>query len=198
MIMSRLLLCLLILTLSGCAASPTRPTASPSADRNGAESQPERAAAPPPAPATTFDREKHADDELLIYARRFGELSADSQKKEQSQVMQALGRNKKDTFNRLKAAVIYSLPGSRYRDNARALALLAELQRDKSLEDDIGALVALLKDFVEDRQRLEDNAAKLSQKTKDEQHRADELQQKLDALKNIEKTLIDRGQGTKK
>ena len=38
----------------------------------------------------------------------------------------------------------------------------------------------------------------LNQRVRDEQHRADELQAKLDALKNIEKTLIDRNQGTNK
>lgn len=195
--MQRLPLCFLILALSGCVTAPSRPTSPPPATdhaRNDAERPAIAQSGQPPA----FDREKHADDELLVYARRFGELSADNQKRELSQVMQALSRNKKDTFNRIKAALIYSLPSSRQRDNARALSLLAELQRDKSLEDDVGALVALLKDFVEERQRIEDNSAKLSLKARDEQRRADELQQKLDALKNIEKTLIDRGQGTSK
>lgn len=197
MTMTRLLFCLILLLLAGCTAAPKRP-APPPAERPRAETTPpERPATTPPPASMTFDRERHADDELLVYARRLIEMSPENQKKEQAQIMQALGRNKKDSFNRLKAALIYSLAGSRYRDNARALSMIAELQRDKPMEDDLGALVALLKDFVEDRQKLEEQAARLAQKARDEQRRADDLQLKLDALKNIEKTLIDRGQGTK-
>lgn len=197
MTMTRLLFCLILSLLASCAAAPKRPATPPQERPRAETTPPERPATAPPPASITFDRERHADDELLVYARRFIEMSPENQKREQAQVMQALGRNKKDSFNRLKAALIYSLAGSRYRDNARALSMIAELQRDKPMEDDLGALVALLKDFVEDRQKLEEQAARLAQKARDEQRRADDLQLKLDALKNIEKTLIDRGQGTK-
>lgn len=138
----------------------------------------------------------HGDDEMLIYAKRFGELSAESQQKEYNRVMQALNLNKKDPATRLKAALILSLPDSRHRDNGRALPLLSELQRDKSLDDDIVALASIVKDYVEERQKLEENTLALSQKLKDEQHRAEELQMKLDELKKIEKTMMERSKGT--
>lgn len=199
-------LCTASLMLSGCITAPSKPESPPQPERTKPESA-KPSAAPPPEERTSpwtlgstsiFDRERHADDELLVYAKRFEELSAENQKKEQALVMQTLGRNKKDTFTRLKAAWIYSLPNSRFRDNTKALAVIAELQREKNLEDDVSAVIALMKSFIEDRQKLEDNSLRLNQRIRDEQHRADELQMKLDALKNIDKTMIDRGQGTRK
>lgn len=187
------------LLLCACISSPSRPAGPlpPTVDR----SKTEPAAAPTEhsiLAGTIFEQKEHLAETMIDYGKRFGEMTAEQQKKEQAQVMQALSRNKKDTPARLKAAMIYSLPDSRYRDNARALSLLNELQREKLTEEEVASLIEIIQDFVEERQKLEDNAVKLNQKIKDEQHRADELQQKLDALKNIEKTMIDRGQGTSK
>jgi ABC-type transporter Mla subunit MlaD len=98
----------------------------------------------------------------------------------------------------MKAALIAALPSSRYRDNARAIGLLDEIQRDKRVDSATQSLAALLKDYATERQKSDDNAAKLAQKAKDEQQRADDLQQKLDDLRNIEKTLIERNQPTHK
>lgn len=193
----------LALTLSGCITTPekpsgvTTPTATKSKTDPAVTSQ-ETTGGWPLGNNPSPDREQHADDELLVYAMRFGNLTLDQQKKELTQVLQALNRNKKDAFIRLKAALIYSLPNSRLHDNAKAIPLLSDLQREKSLGEDVVALVDLLRDLVEERQRADENAARLNQRVRDEQHRADELQAKLDALKNIEKTLIDRNQGTNK
>lgn len=205
----RLATCFMALALSGCGQSPSRPNTGvkPIVDAPKVETtqHSDRASTAPPGASTVFERERHADNELLIFAKHFGELSAENQKKESTLVMQALNRNKKDTLNRVKAAMIYSLPNSRLRDTTRALPLLADLQRDKPSDEDVISLVSILKDYVEDRQKLEDNNKKLedsnnklAQKAKDEQRRADELQQKLDALKNIDKIMIERGLGTQK
>lgn len=127
-----LVICFIALALLGCGQAPTKPSA-------GAKpSEPVKVEPPPSVECSTstplgipggLDRERNADDELLIYAKHFGELSVENQKKEYNQVMQSLNRNKKDTFNRLKAALIFSLPNSRLRDNARALPMLVDLLR---------------------------------------------------------------------
>ena len=148
----------------------------------------------PSSPMPTSPCDNDLDDELLGYAKRFGDLSADGQKKEYTLTMQSLSRNKNDSTARMKAALIAALPSSRYRDNARAINLLDEIQRDKRLGNDIQSLAAILKDYATERQKSDDNTAKLSQKAKDEQQRADDLQQKLDDLRNIEKALIERNQ----
>jgi hypothetical protein len=180
------------LLVTGCGQLGTRPTAS--------AKTPEATSGinAPASNANSGNREVNMDDELLNYGKHFGELSVENQRKELTLVMQALSRNKRDTNNRLKAALIYSLPGSRLRDSARALPLLIDLQRDKPTEEDINALVSLLRDFVEERQRLEESNSRLTVKVRDEQQRIDDLQLKLDALKNIDKTMIERSQGINK
>lgn len=129
--------------------------------------------------------------EALIFARRFSDLSADAQKKEYTQVTQALSKNRNDGASRIKAALIYSLPGSRYRDSSKALTLLDEIQRDRDSSSDAKALASLLRDSLND-------SIKLTQKAKDEQKRAETLQQKLDELKNIEKAITERDQASHK
>lgn len=135
--------------------------------------------------------------EPLIFAQRYASLSAENQKKEYTLATQALSRGS-DPTTRLKAALIFSLPSSRYRDNERALALLEEVLRDKQADADSRALAGVLKDYLSERQKLESNASRANQKAAEEQKRADSLQQKLDDLKNIEKALIERSQAGKK
>lgn len=177
-----LAVCLVLTALQGCTTSPVRP------ETNAVYGREQRAAG-------WLNRDRYSDDELLIYVKRFGDLSAEEQKKEFLQVTQALNRDRKDILNRLKAALVYGLPASRHRDTARARTLLSELQREKGLDENVAALVAILKEYLDDRQKLEENATALAQKAKDEQRRADDLQRKLDALKNIEKTMIERSRG---
>jgi|GEM_PF-2604703 len=159
---------------------------------------------PPPEPTPVVVI--RADNEILAYALRYGALSAEEQKKEHTQVLQAYEADKINMGNRMKAALVLSLPASRHRDNARALAILDDVQRDNDADQDTKAIAALLKEYVSERQKLEENAAKLSQKANDERkrsealqlkadelhHKAEGLQQKLDELKNIEKAMTTR------
>jgi hypothetical protein len=195
-------ICLILFLLDGCATNTNRPAIQQKTEAEPIKTENSQCTAmtsfPPVATGNKIDREHHIGDELLVYAKHFEELSADNQKKEYMQATQDLSRNRKDPLIRLKTALIYALPASKQRDNARAIALLSELQREKLPEEDIAGLVTILKEYVEDRQRNDDNAAKLAQKIKDEQRRADDLQTKLDALKNIDKTMIERGQGSSK
>lgn len=139
-----------------------------------------------------------APGEPLAFAQRYGSLSAENQKKEYLLITQALGRGNVDLNTKLKGALVFGLPSSRFRDNERALSLLDDVMRDKQADADTQTLAALLKDYVTDRQKLETSAAKANQKATEEQKRADSLQQKLDDLKNIEKTLTERNQTGKK
>jgi hypothetical protein len=181
--------CLLSLALCACASFPGQ-----SDKKTSQKDAPAPATAPAPAPPTAtavFGRPGLSSDDLLQYAKRYNESSADNQRQEYTQVMQALGHSPKDVMTRLKTAIIFSMPASRYRDPTHALALLNELQREK-LADDITNLVAVLKGYMDEEQKLEDSNLKMALKVRVEQHRADDLQQKLDALKNIEKNMIER------
>jgi predicted ribosome quality control (RQC) complex YloA/Tae2 family protein len=105
----------------------------------------------------------------------------------------------------MKLAMIYALPNSRLHDSARAQTLLDELLREKLQDSELKTLAILLRDHIN-----ENN--KLIQKAREEQKRADSAQQKSDAsqqkisdlerklqdLKNIEKAMVDRDSGTRK
>ena len=178
----------------------------------GCVQQPAVVETPTPATAAPQVVVVRAENEVLAYALRYSALPADDQRKEYAQVMQAYNHNKDNLSNQIKAALVMALPGSRQRDNTKALALLDEVQRDPNADSDARAIAALLREYVTERQKLEENAAKLTQKVADDQKRiellqgksdalqlrADSLQQKLDELKNIEKTLNTRGQGKQK
>jgi predicted ribosome quality control (RQC) complex YloA/Tae2 family protein len=162
-----------------------------------------------PAPVVSTTTAWESD--MLAYAQRYGALPADEQKKEYTLVMQAYTFNK-SLSNRMKAALVLGLPASRQRDNTRAMALLDDVQRDSEAPQEMRSLASLLKEYIAERQKLEDNTAKLNQKLGEDQRRidalqnkadlyqqkADNLQQKLDELKNIEKAITTRDQGRSK
>ena len=176
------LLCACLL-LSACAQIPKNTCPEP-----GRNNCPET---PVDSGTRIFNNQHVLGNELLEYAQRYSEFSAEAQKKEVSQVTQALTANKSNISTRMKAALIYGLPASRFRDQAKSQLLLEDLLHDKAIDANTKALATILQDF------LNENAKQL-QKNKDEQKRADGLQQKLDELKNIEKTMGERDQGVRK
>lgn len=179
---SALILCVL---LSACAGNKQKPVAPPSA-----------------AKITVIEKVEPRKESLLEYASYQLSASAESQKKELQELNQTLVINKQDIPTRLKLALLYGLPNSKVRDVNKAQALLDDLIREPSIETEQKTLANLLRDYIVD-------IAKLNQKIRDEQkrsdtlqakadnaqQRADGLQRKLDELKNIEKTMTDRGQG---
>lgn len=139
-------------------------------------------------PAETVAIHSNTDIELLLdFAENFVELPLESQKKELAQASQ----NKQDINSKIKLALIYALPSSKLRDTAKAQILLDELVRDKTLGKAHRSLVSMLDEYMND-------SNKLTLKLRDEQKRGDTLQQQLDELKNIEKTMVDRDKGVRK
>lgn len=193
------LLAICILLLPGACAQQPGKTAS---GRVIEKSIPAQAPLPPtgntPSPPT-------GNESLLEYAGRFPDLTAEAQKKELAQINQNIGQNKNDLNSRMKAAMIYSLPGSRLRDTSKAQSLLDDLLREKTLDTERRALAEILRDTISENnkysQKIHDEqkrADTLQQKLDAAQQRADALQQKLDDLKTIEKTMVDRESGTRK
>jgi len=139
-----------------------------------------------------------SNNALLDYAQYFTDLPADTQKKEVAILSTANGKEKLPLITRSKLAIAYALPSSKTRDSQKAQILLDELLTEKTLSTDEKNLFGVLRDFVGENIRL-------LGRLRDEQKRADtaqtgmmNLQKKLDDLKDIEKTMIDRDQGPKK
>ncbi|WP_124951733.1 dihydrolipoamide acyltransferase [Sulfuriferula thiophila] len=130
-------------------------------------------------------------DELLLYYDYQRKQSAPELAREYDKARQSLGQSKSDV-NRLRVALLLTLPNTAFHDNATALEMANELLKDtKSTTSGLRGLANLLSVTLTEQQRLTDD---LSQKWKDEKKRADGLQDKVEAIKNMEKNLMRRDQ----
>lgn len=125
-----------------------------------------------------------ADAGLSYYAHARG-LNAAEWARENEALREAVARNPSD-FLRLRQALLLLAPAAPAKEQARLGPLLERVERDTQKSPaSLHALVQLLRGELEERRRLED-------KLRDEGKKNEELEQKLEALKAIEKNLLDR------
>ncbi|MDI1299544.1 hypothetical protein [Methylotenera sp.] len=136
---------------------------------------------------------------LLLFIDRFSNDTLDAQRKSFNEANRALVENKLDLTERIKLAIMLSLPSSRLRDTAKAQILLQDLLQGNSLNTTESALTSLFYEYVFDdikqSQKNKDDLKKLDlnqQKLEALQQKYDALDKKLNDLKNIEKTISDR------
>jgi hypothetical protein len=139
----------------------------------------ERQPSPAPAPAAVPDTR-----ELVAYFAAVGRASPLAQKKELAQSAAVFGRSQ-TPYSRLRLGGLYAQPAPVLRDDARALALLEPLALSNRIappERPVADLAALLYAQVAERQRL----------AKDESKKQEELRERLDAMRSIERSIMDR------
>lgn len=96
-------------------------------------------------------------------------------------------------FNRIKLAWLLALPAAPFHDTSAALNLLNDLPKDsKAGSAGLHALAGLLQTELIEQQRIAAANDEWAQKYKDEQKRADALQQQIDGIKRMEKNLMQR------
>jgi hypothetical protein len=131
-------------------------------------------------------------ESLLHYFDYARGLSAAELGRENESLRQAFATDKSD-FTRLRYALLLSMPGTGARDLARAQQLLDPVRSEAEGRDPaLRALAVLLVAEIAERRRLEDSLQSATQRQKDEQARAGDLEQKLEALKSIEKSIGQR------
>jgi len=129
---------------------------------------------PVPAPAT------HEAEAVLAWYERTRRLPPADQRREADRLRAAGGENPTDAV-RVQLALLLSSPGGAVRDEARAAALLEPLARDASTAPaGLRALARMLNASLAERRRLEIELAG--------------AQRKLDALRDIDKSLIERAE----
>lgn len=137
--------------------------------------------------------------ELLAFIDSYSNLTPEMQKKVFTETNQVLAENKNNLLNRLKLASMFALPSSRLRDNAKAQNLLQDLLQENTLHPSDFALISLLYEYTTDyTKQLQKNREEIK-KLESVQQRYEALElknkaleQKLNELKNIEKTMNDR------
>ena len=161
----------LLTLLAGCAAM----------DRSAATGAPAAAAA-----------SKSTAEDLLAYLARIRGSSDSALVAEATRQ-----RLEPGDLARVKAALALSL--SAQSDDAEIAALVDPVTRRESADRDVRAMAAFVHALAAERRRLRETAAAAQGRLRDERRlaesqkqRADALQQKLDALTELEKSLADR------
>jgi len=130
--------------------------------------------------------------EVLAYFQHLKALSGNALVAENTAAAQALSKHRSDS-NRLKLALLLLLPNTAFKDEGRAAALADEVLNNKTTDaPQLKHLALLISTVANEQKRQEERYQQIAQKQKDDEKRADALQQKLNALKSIEKDLIKR------
>jgi hypothetical protein len=162
------------------------------------------AAAPAPRAATATPNHISPAEELVAYLARLKSLNESALNAEATRQRQAA---QKDTSElaRLKAAMAMTIAAQA--EEGDILALVDPLaKKDSRIDVDVRAMASFLQGIAQERRRLKESAAASGARLRDAQRardtekqradalheRAAQLQQKLDALTELEKSLSDR------
>lgn len=139
----------------------------------------------PPLSVSDSPRAVSEVDNLLRYFQQLKKLSGTELGKEHDSVRQAYLKERSE-FNRVRLAMILSLPNTSFGDESRALELLDPTVKNQQAS--LYGLAFLLSTHLQERKKLDGSIQNLQQNLQG-------LQQKLDALKSLERSLIEREQG---
>ena len=134
---------------------------------------------------------------LLHYAQFARKLGGKQLTEETERVRLNYAAEKSD-FRLLQYALALSVPNATAADHRRALQLIDPLtQPGHGRDSELRALASLMHANLTEQRRLEDGGASQAQRAREEQRRAEDLEKKLEALKDIEKSLLrpDKGAG---
>jgi hypothetical protein len=125
--------------------------------------------------------------------------------KSQTDLKTALYQARKDFADtgsegaRMRLALLYLHPGTSFHSEAQALQLLEPYVRgDANARSPYRGIAQLVLANLDESRRTDATVQAQVQKTREEQKRADELQRKLDALKDVERAMILKDQNTRK
>lgn len=134
----------------------------------------------PPARARFDDMER-----LLVYFEYARKLPPADLSREGENARSAYNRTRSD-FDRMRLAMLLSIPNTPIADEQRAYDLLDPMV--KTPTSPLHGLALLMSTHLQERRRLESGLQQLQQNVQG-------LQNKLDALMSLERTLIDRDKG---
>lgn len=126
---------------------------------------------------------------LLDYAAGLRNRSSNELSTELENLNRAYAQHRTED-NRLRLAIFHAItPGG---DRARALSLLDLPPGDTAGRGRNHPIAVLLIPLLQENRRSDDNLLTTQQRLRDEQKRSEGLQQKLDAIRDIEKKMIER------
>jgi hypothetical protein len=132
----------------------------------------------PPSPAPVNEEEQQTIA-LLFDLQRYSAESNDELRRDLAAAMQALNRARTEP-NRIRAAVLLTLPGAGPPDDARAIALLESVSGKIPGASPVKQLAAVLQAQIAERMRA----------TGEERRKSAAAQEKLDQLRAVERSLL--------
>jgi hypothetical protein len=132
----------------------------------------------PPSPAPVNEEEQQTIA-LLFDLQRYSGESNDELRRDLAAAMQALNRARTEP-NRIRAAVLLTLPGAGPPDDARAIALLESVSGKTPGASPVKQLAAVLLAQIAERMRA----------TGEERKKSAAAQEKLDQLRAVERSLL--------
>lgn len=134
--------------------------------------------------------------ELLDFIAAYPGLTPQAQSAIFMEVSQELANHKNDSKLLTQQAAMLALPNSEMRDTVAAQPLLQALLDSNELNESDTSLVKLLLAFTLDHNKQEIRTREDAKKIETLKQKNKALMQKLDDLKNIEKTMIERNAKT--
>lgn len=134
-----------------------------------------------------------SDAVSLLHYALFARNLAGKQLAEETERVRLIYTADKSIFRLLQYAMVLAVPAATTADHRRAQQLLDSLTRPGDGRDaELHVLASMMRANLAEHRRLEDGSHSLAQKAREEQRRAEDLEQKLEALKDIEKSLLPR------
>jgi len=117
--------------------------------------------------------------DLIGYYTRVAGMGPEEQRREYAGAAQAFNRDR-SAYNRVRLALLAAMPGAPFQDEARALGLLEQFVPAGTSAGKVGQFGAMLHAEVSERAKV--------------RGRAEQLKEQLDALRAVDKAIIERGQ----
>lgn len=134
--------------------------------------------------------------ELLDFIAIYPELTPETQRAFYMEVSQELLLHGNDLKLSIQQGAMLALPNSEVRDTTAAQTVLQTLLENKALNESDASLVKLLLTFTLDHNKQLSKVRDEAKKNEELKQKNKSLVQKLDDLKNIEKTMIERNTKT--
>jgi len=131
------------------------------------------------APSARDERESRQVVELIGYAQKVANLQAEDQQRELNASSHIFSKDR-GAYGRVRLALVLSLPGTAFCDEPKAAGLLEPVVLKDGPGGPLQQLAGLLYTQLGERMR--------------EQRRAAQLKDQLDALKDVERKIIEREQ----
>jgi hypothetical protein len=138
------------------------------------------------APVSDSARHEHESRqivELIAYVQRVAVLQAEEQQRELNASSQIFSKDR-GAYGRVRLALLLSLPGTAFTDDAKAAGLLEPLASADAGSRPMQQFAGLLYAQISERLR--------------EQRRATQYKEQLDALKDVERKIMEREQARPK